>query len=91
MAAVLEKEFGEKRTTYRETQEEFLSKTYPLQPGEGYVKYCPVGTNRYRINFYAERKKDEPSFVKDYIINRHYYVVLVKDGVSWKVVESYDK
>lgn len=74
-----------------ETKEQFLKRKFPISSGESHVRYCPVGGDNFRINFYTEKERDEPSFIKNYIIKRHYYVILAKDGASWKVVKSYDK
>lgn len=87
MDAVATTELGVKKT---ETQQQFLSREFPLLPGESHVKYCLVGVNRFRVNFYTEQETDGPSFVKGFIIKRHYYVILEQNGTSWKILQALD-
>ena len=68
-------------TMEQETTKQYLKRAFPLEIGEHKVKYCPVGINRYRINFYIDRTPD--SFMKDLHIGRSCYVVLKEDGDSW--------
>ena len=65
-----------------ETPIEYLRRTFSLAKNEIKVDIRPVGENSFRLNFWAEIKSD--CFVPSYKINRSYYVVLERDGISWK-------
>ena len=64
-----------------ETADGYLKRVFPLGIGECKVKYCSVGINKYRINFYTDRTPE--SFMRDLHIGRSCYVVLKEDGASW--------
>ncbi len=65
----------------REPAEQYLKRVFPLETGEYKVKYCSVGTNRYRINFYTDRTPK--GFMRDLHIGRSCYVVIKEDGSIW--------
>ena len=82
MEQTLEKPKKDYTKLTEETVEEYLRKNFPIKEGEKDVKYCKVGTNNFRINFYKE--KDGVNFFKSYYINRSFYVILSKKKKSWK-------
>ena len=64
-----------------ETADGYIKRVFPLRTGECKVKYCPVGVNKFRINFYTDRTPD--SFMSDLHIGRSHYVMLKEEGNSW--------
>ena len=66
----------------KETSTNYLKRKFPMEAGEILVKYCPVGVNNFRINFYKEQDSD--NFFKAQYINRSYFVVLTENKKSWK-------
>ena len=84
-AAVLEKpEVGKKHLV--ETAEQYVSRVFPMEANEVNVKYCPVGVNKFRINFYSDRNKGVQSFMRDLHIGRSYYVVCTEGDDGWSHV-----
>ena len=65
-----------------QTPEEYVRKHFPINKGEHDVKYCSVGNNNFRINFYTI--KDPDAVFSDCYINRSIFVVLIKDKKGWK-------
>jgi hypothetical protein len=65
-----------------ETPLEYVTRVFPMEKGEDFVKYCDVGNNNFRINFYT--KKDKHKLMSDYSIDRSFFVYMKKDGNSWK-------
>jgi len=64
------------------TAEQYVRKEFPIKEGECHVKYCHVGNDNFRINFFKE--KGTSQFVKDYTICRSYYVQMKKDNKTWR-------
>ena len=65
-----------------QTPEEYVRKHFPINKEEHDVKYCSVSDNNFRINFYT--KKNPDNIFSDYYICRSFFVILIKDGNSWK-------
>lgn len=70
-----------KIVTRIEPAEQYLKRVFPLEGKECKVKYCPVGINKYRINFYVNRTPK--AFMSDLHIDRSCYVVIKEDGNTW--------
>ena len=66
----------------QQTPEEYVRKHFPINKGEYDVKYCSVGDNNFRINFYI--KKDPNNIFSDYSLCRSFFVILIKDKKGWK-------
>ena len=65
------------RVKKEENVESYLKRVFPLEKGEIRIKISSVGINRYRINIWGERKREESlSAFKDYEITRSYYVIV---------------
>lgn len=71
-----------------QSTDEYLHQNFKLVSGESLVKYCKVGANNFRINFY--KKREVETMTSDYYISRSYYVILIKtkNGWSHKVLED---
>jgi len=65
-----------------QTPEEYVRKHFPIDKGEYNVKYCSVGDNNFRINFYI--KENPNDIFSDCYISRSFFVILIKDKNSWK-------
>jgi len=74
-----------------QTVEEYVAKQFPLGEGEHQVKYCSVGENRFRINFYTKQISDT-GFGTHKITRSHYVVCKeTEDGWSHFIWEDEDK
>lgn len=62
--------------------EDYIKAQFPIKVGEHIVKHCPVGENRFRVNFYTI--KNPGSFVADYGITRSHYVICTKTDDGWE-------
>lgn len=83
-AAVLETpEPGVGKKHLVETAEQYVRREFPMESDEIDVKYCSVGVNKFRINFYRDRNKDSKSFMRDSYIDRSHYVVLTDGDDGW--------
>jgi hypothetical protein len=68
--------------------ETFVRKNFPCIGNESQVRYCPIGDNCFRINFYT--KKDPNNFCSDFSINRSLFVVLkrVLHGFEYSILKD---
>ena len=71
--------------------EDYVKEQFPLGSTEHNVRYCSVGENRFRINFYT--KTDPNKIFSDCKITRSHYVVCTEtdDGWSHTIWEDKDK
>ena len=75
--------FSDKNTEKPLTSaEEYVKIEFPIEKEESSVRYCTVGPNRFRINFY--KKKDPKAIFSDSFINRTYYVICSKTDDGWE-------
>ncbi len=65
------------------TAEQYIRKAFPMEGDEVDVKYCTVGVNKFRINFYRDKNKGVQSFMHDLYIDRSHYVVLTQEANGW--------
>jgi Tfp pilus assembly pilus retraction ATPase PilT len=65
------------------TAEQYVRRAFPMEKDEVDVKYCSVGVNKFRINFYSDRNKGVQSFMRDLHIGRSYYVVCTEGDDGW--------
>ena len=65
-----------------ETDEQYLKKTFLRSEDEFQVDFKLVGENRFRINFWVQRNKNNDT-IPDNFISRSFYVVLKKCGTEW--------
>jgi len=65
-----------------QTVEEYVKEQFPKGIGESVVKYCSVGENRFRINFYTTMNPG--SFCSDNRITRSHYVICTKVADGWE-------
>jgi hypothetical protein len=64
-----------------EKKEDYLKRIFTIGKKERDVKFCVVGKNTYRINFF---QKDNPNNIfSGSFISRSYYVKLIKNNNSW--------
>ena len=61
--------------------EEYIRQQFPLEEGESQSKYCLVGYDTFRINFYSVR--DTYHSVEEFQITRSHYVVCEKTQNGW--------
>jgi hypothetical protein len=62
--------------------ESYVKEHFPIKKGESSVKYCHVGNDNFRVNFYT--KKNPKEAFSDCYISRSYFVVLTKTGNNWE-------
>lgn len=60
---------------------EYIERVFPLEGEEFKIDPRNVGHNKFRVLFWI--KKDVGSLIPDNKVNRSYYVVLKKEGLSW--------
>lgn len=62
--------------------EDYVREHFPIKNGEASAKYCTVGNNNFRVNFYMKKNPEET--FSDYYIARSYFVILTKTEDGWK-------
>ena len=74
-----------KTVTKMVNQLKYLEENFQCEPGEYKVDYNPVGTNRFRVNFWAYKplKAESLSQFRESFISRSYYVALKRNYTSW--------
>jgi hypothetical protein len=80
--------FAPQQCGLKETAEIYVKRLFPLGQKEYLAKYCSVGLNRFRINFFEKVTPNE--IMSDSIISRSYYVVLTDTDSGWthKILEG---